>query len=285
MTWLDELTTDVGWELAASLITVVIAVATLFILRFLVRRWAKRVETRYGASDHLAERERAQRLSTLTEVSMVVVSIVVLVVAGLTVMAIWGVPMSPLLAVGATVGIAIGFGAQDLVRDVIAGFLILVEDQYAIGDVVSIADVSGTVDEIRLRTTVLRDLEGSQHHVPNGQIRVASNLTAGFSRVVVDVPVAYDTDIDFAIAVISHEAESLAADPEWSGMFLEEPKNLGVNKLGDSAVDIRITLTTDTERRWVVKREFLKRIKIRLDQEGIEIPFRYLNVITRDLDS
>lgn len=285
MTWFDEIETQAGWEILASLFTVVIAVVTLFIVRFALKRWTKRVESRYGASDHLAERERAERLHTLTGVSMVVASIVVWSVVGLTIMAIWGVPMSPLLAVGATVGVAVGFGAQDVVRDVIAGFLILVEDQYAIGDVVSIAGVAGTVEEIRLRTTVLRDLEGSQHHVPNGQIRVASNLTAGFSRVVVDVPVAYDTDIDFAIAVISHEAQAFAADPEWSGMFLEEPKNLGVNKLGDSAVDIRITLTTDTERRWVVKREFLKRIKIRLDQEGIEIPFRYLNVITRDLNS
>jgi len=100
---------------------------------------------------------------------------------------------------------------------------------------------------------------------------------------VIDVPVSYDTDIDYAIAVISHEAPALAADPEWVGMFLEEPQTLGVNKLGDSAVDIRVTLTIDTERRWVVKREFLKRIKIRLDKEGIEIPYSYMNVITRHL--
>ena len=168
MTWFDEMRMRWGWELGVSIITVLLAFLVLFVLRVAVKRWVRRVEIRYGASDHLAERERAKRLNTLTDVSVLVVSIAVWVVAGLTVMAIWGVPMSPLLAVGATVGIAVGFGAQDVVRDLIAGFLILVEDQYAIGDVVSTAGVAGTVEEIRLRTTVLRDLEGYQHHVPNG---------------------------------------------------------------------------------------------------------------------
>ena len=196
-------------------------------------------------------------------------------------MAIWGIPMAPFLVVGTTIGIAIGFGAQDFVKDVIAGFLILLEDQYAIGDVVTIAGVSGSVESIQLRTTVLRDLQGNRHHVPNGHIAVSSNLTAEFARLVIDVPVSYDTDLDHAIEVISDEAELFSLEDEWRGMFISEPQMLGVNKLDDSSVNIRLLMTLTTEDRWTVKRAFLLRLKKRLDREGIEIPFQYMTVIMR----
>ena len=189
--------------------------------------------------------------------------------------------MAPFLVVGTTIGIAIGFGAQDFVKDVIAGFLILLEDQYAIGDVVTIAGVSGSVESIQLRTTVLRDLQGNRHHVPNGHIAVSSNLTAEFARLVIDVPVSYDTDLDHAIEVISDEAELFSLEDEWRGMFISEPQMLGVNKLDDSSVNIRLLMTLTTEDRWTVKRAFLLRLKKRLDREGIEIPFQYMTVIMR----
>ena len=143
-------------------------------------------------------------LVTITGVIKLLISIVVWAIVILTVMAAWGIPMGPLVTVTATLGVAIGFGAQDFVKDMIGGFFVLVEDQYAVDDVVLLAGVSGTVEAITLRTTVLRDLDGNRHHVPNGQVAVSTNLTSGFSRVVVDIPVSYDTDLDRAIEVVSY---------------------------------------------------------------------------------
>lgn len=275
----DSMRSNWGFELLATLAVLVGALVLLWVVRAAVRRWTNRVERKYQQSDEQSHREQGQRLVTITSVTRVVIAVAVWTVVVLTIMAIWGIPMAPLVAVGATVGIAVGFGAQDFVRDVIGGFLILVEDQYAIGDVVTIAGVSGTVEAVTLRTTILRDLEGNQHHVPNGEVRVASNLTAGFSRVVVDVSVSYDTDLDRAIEVIADEAMKLYEEPVWRSTFLDEPVLLGVNKLGDSGIDIRVLLTTTTEQRWDVKRAYLKRIKQRLDDEQIEIPYQYMNVV------
>jgi small-conductance mechanosensitive channel len=251
------------------------------LLKRAIGRWETRIEGQLRTSEDQGDRERGQRLVTISDVVRVLVSVVVWTVVVLTVMGIWGIPMAPFVAVGATVGIAVGFGAQDVVRDVIAGFLILVEDQFAIGDVVTIAGVSGAVEGIRLRTTVLRDLEGNQHYVPNGQIKVASNLTSDFSRLVVDVPVSYDTNVDVAIAVISDEVDIFAKSDDWGHRFLGEPEMLGVNKLDESSVNIRVVMTLTTEDRWLVKREFLRRLKNRLDDEGIEIPYNYLTIVTR----
>ncbi|MEE8485747.1 MAG: mechanosensitive ion channel family protein [Acidimicrobiia bacterium] len=247
-----------------------------------VSRWLRRVESRYAKSDDHSDRERGQRLVTITSVLKMLVSIVVWVIVILTTMGIWGIPMTPLIAVGTTIGIAVGFGAQDLVKDIISGFFILVEDQFGIGDVVAIAGVSGTVEAIRLRTTVLRDLNGNLHHVPNGQIIVASNRTPDFARIVADIGVSYDTDVDRAIEVILDEATLLANDPDWSSSFLQMPDMLGVNELAESAVVIRVLATVVTEDRWAVKREFLRRIKNRLDAESIEIPFNYVSVVLHD---
>ncbi len=210
--------------------------------------------------------------------------IVVAAVSIVTVLGVWGVPLGPLIASMSVVGIAIGIGAQDLVKDVIAGMFVLVEDQYALGDVVQLAGVTGTVEEIRLRTTVLRDLDGSIHHVPNGEVRVATNLTYEYSRVVVDLSVAYEESVDRALEVIGEVAAGLAADPEWAPAVVDDPQVLGVDALDDSGVVIRVLITTDPDMRWNVKREFLRRAKNGLDDAGIEIPYPHVT-ITRRPDS
>lgn len=279
--WFGDTWDQQGSDIISTFFVVVVALVVLGFLKRAIGRWENRIETQLRASEDQGDRERGQRLVTISDVAQMLLSVVVWTVVVLTVMGIWGIPMTPFVAVGATVGIAVGFGAQDLVRDVIAGFLILVEDQFAIGDVVTIADVSGAVESIKLRTTVLRDLEGNRHHVPNGQIKVASNLTSDFSRLVIDVPVSYDTNVDAAIAIITDEVNVLAASDGWRHRFLKEPEMLGVNKLDDSSVNIRVVMTLTTEDRWTVKREFLRRLKNRLDDEGIEIPFNYLTVVTR----
>ncbi len=273
-----------SFEILVSVGTVVGAIIIVWLVRRWLSHWRGRVVSRMSASDVQDDRERAQRLETLSGVAMVIVIVAVWSVVILTIMGVWGIPMAPFLAVGTTIGIAVGFGAQDVVRDVIAGFLILLEDQYSVGDVVTIADVSGSVEKIRLRTTVLRDLDGNVHHVPNGQIRVASNMTSTFARYVADIAISYDADIDIAMEVITDTATTMAGEPRWVDVFLKEPEMLGVNELGDSAVKIRLLLTVATEQRWAVKREFLKRVKINLDNAGIEIPYAYLNVVLKQDD-
>ena len=205
--------------------------------------------------------------------------ITIVVIAGLVIMGIWGIPIAPFLAIGTVVGIGVGFGAQDFVKSVIAGFFVIMEDQYGIGDVITIAGVTGAVEKITLRTTVLRDLEGNVHHVPNGHIDVATNSTAGHSAVVIDVGVGYAEDVDRVIEVITDEAQAFSADPEWADVFLQEPTVLGVNMLGDWSVDVRVVLTVEPDKRWMIKRDFLRRIKTRLDAEGIEIPFPYRTIV------
>ncbi len=280
--WWNVFWREFGPEMIATFFIVGGAFVLLAVLKRGISRWLRKVEQRYAESDDHTDRERGQRLLTITMVMKMLVSIVVWAIVVLTTMGTWGLPMAPLIAVGTTVGIAVGFGAQDLVRDIISGFFILIEDQFGIGDVVAIAGVSGTVESIRLRTTVLRDLNGNVHHVPNGHIEVASNRTPDYARIVADIGVSYDTDIDRAMEVILDEATLFANDPDWSASFLKKPQMLGVDELADSAVLIRVLATVVTEERWAVKREFLRRIKNRLDAEKIEIPFNYMTVVLQD---
>ena len=279
---MDDLLDNVGFELAVTVGAVIVGWVVILVVRGFLGRWSNRVEAQYATSDDHEAREQGQRLITLTSVIRLVLSIVVWVVVILTVMAVWGVPMAPLVTVGATLGVAVGFGAQDFVKDMIGGFFVLVEDQYSVDDVVQLAGVSGTVEAITLRTTVLRDLDGNRHHVPNGQVAVSTNYTSGFSRVVVDVTVSYDTNLDHASDVVADEAAAMSSSEEWEASFLEPPALLGVNRLGDSGIDIRIMLTTVPEERWNAKRAFLKRIKQRMDREGIEIPYQYVNVVAKN---
>lgn len=280
MTISSEVWTQI-WQTA---LIVVVAVVVWFLARWLIHRWSDRLQRRLVSTGELGDRAKAQRLNTIGRTLSAVMFIVVAAVSIVTVLGVWGVPLGPLIASLSVVGIAIGIGAQDLVKDVIAGMFVLIEDQYALGDVVQLAGATGTVEEIRLRTTVLRDLDGSIHHVPNGEVRVATNLTYEYSRVVVDLSVAYEESVDRALEVIGEVAAGLAADPEWAPAVVDDPQVLGVDALDDSGVVIRVLFTTDPDMRWNVKREFLRRAKNGLDDAGIEIPYPHVT-ITRRPDS
>ena len=217
--------------------------------------------------------ERAARAETLWTVLRRVIILVVLITVVLFVFTVWGLSLTPFLGVGTVLAAALGFGAQDLVKDFLSGFFILVEDQFHVGDVVTIADTTGVVEDIQLRVTLLRDLEGNQHYVPNGQITVTSNFTSIYAQPVIDIGIAYESDVDRAMEVLQDELEKLAADPEFSHLVSEPPEVLGVEELADSAVVLRARLTTDADERWRVRREALRRIKKRFDAEGISIPF------------
>jgi small-conductance mechanosensitive channel len=252
-----------------------LSVIAYWVVRAAGRRYVRRGEAK-GV-------EAGARASTLWTVLRRLAVLVIVSTAILFIFLAWGWSIAPFLGVGTVLAAAIGFGAQDLVKDFISGFFILMEDQFRVGDVITVAGVNstvttGTVEDIQLRVTVLRDLEGNAHFVPNGQIAVISNFTSKFAQPVVDVGVAYETDLDRALDIMKDELGKLANDTEFGKWIDGEPEILGVNELGVSSVVLRGRLTTDADQRWTVRREALRRIKKRFDVEGIVIPFPQITI-------
>jgi moderate conductance mechanosensitive channel len=266
-----------GATLGGILSTAAVA-ALLWLGYLLARRGGLRLVERMAAR---GPEERARAIS-LWAMLRRVVSVSLLVTFVLSVVSIWGLPLAPFLAVGSAIAVAVGFGAQTLVQDVIAGFFILAEDQYRIGHVVSIMDVTGTVEDIRPRITVLRDVDGNVHYVPNGKIEVASNFTQEYAQVVLDIGIAYRESVDRAIEVIGDELRVMASDPEWAPFVVEDPQILGVDALLESSVIVRGVVKVAPTERWRVRREALRRLKNRLDAEGIEIPYPHLTLYYGD---
>lgn len=219
-----------------------------------------------------------KRTDTLTSVLMGLSKILIAIIVVFMILAEVDVPIGPALAGLGVAGIAVGFGAQYLIRDLIAGFFVILENQYRVGDVARIADIAGLVEEINLRKTVLRDLDGIVHHVPNGEIRVASNYTRHFSRVNLNISVAYDTNLDHAINVLNRVGKELAADKDWSPVIKSAPQVLRVDNLGDSGIDIKVLGDVKPLQQWAVTGELRKRIKKAFDDEGIEIPWPHTKV-------
>lgn len=258
----------------ATLVVVAVFAATYALAARAGHRFVRRM-ARQG--------EPGTRAATLWSLVRRLLAAAVVVTAILTVLAaVWSVPIAPFLAVGSAVGVAVGFGAQKLVQDVIAGFFLLVEDQFRIGDVVTLAGAGGQVQEIRLRVTVLRDLEGSVHYVPNGEIRVATNLTQGYAQVVIDLAVGHENDVDRAIEVLSDVLEGMSAEESWKGSFLLPPEVLGVERLSEASVTLRALARVRPADRWLVHREALRRIKQRFEAEGLRLPATPLAVYRRD---
>jgi small conductance mechanosensitive channel len=257
----------------AQLVQTAVVLAGTIVLWWLFVRGMGRVMNRFGRGDGVDAAEQRQRTETLWKAGRRVAAIVVGVIVVLTVMNIWDIPITAFVAVGSAVGVAVGFGAQSLVKDIIAGFFILAEDQFGIGDVVKIAGTSGTVVDMRLRVTVLRDLDGNAHYVPNGEIAVASNYTQSYAQVVIDIGIAYHENVDDALEVFGDELRRFAADGDWTSLVMEEPVVLGVQELGDSSVTIRGYLKVAPDQRWAARRELFRRIKNRFDADSIEIPF------------
>jgi small-conductance mechanosensitive channel len=219
-----------------------------------------------------------KREDTLVGVFMGLGKIIIVIIIAFMVLSELNINIAPILAGLGIVGIAVGFGAQYLIRDLIAGVFILLENQYRVGDVARVADIAGLVEEVHLRKTVLRDLDGIVHHVPNGEIRVASNYTRHFSRVNLDVSVAYGADLDHAISVINRVGQELAEDENWRERIINPPQVLRVNKFGDSGIDIKILGEVQPIEQWAVMGELRLRLKKAFDKEGIEIPWPHVKL-------
>lgn len=224
--------------------------------------------------------EYEKRVDTLTHVLHRTAWLIAILIALMMILPELGINTSALIAGTSLIGFAVGFGAQNFVKDVIAGIFILVENQYGKGDVVNIAGVGGLVEDVNLRRTVLRDLDGAIHSVPNGEISVASNLTRTWSRANFIVGVSYGEDMDHVFSVINRVGQEMASDPAWSKDIVEAPKVLGIENFNDSSIDIRVLGVTQPIRQWDVMRELRRRLKAAFDAEDIEIPYPHRTIVT-----
>jgi small conductance mechanosensitive channel len=272
-----------NWQqLINDLVEVAIILAVSFVLYRAVKLIVKRlVAIKIDEQDPLVRRMREQRAQTLGSLFTNVVLIFVVTITVLTVLSVF-INIGPLLASVSVVGLAISFGAQSLVKDVISGTFILIEGQFGIGDVIEIGETGGLVEKMTLRTTVLRDLNGAVHIIPNGEIKQVSNLTKSWSRAVIDVSVAYAEDVDRVIAMLRNTADAFQTDPEWSMLLLDQPQVLGVENFTETGVTIRMIAKTPPLKQWEVSRELRRRIKLRLDQEGIQLPQSRVKMIAPD---
>jgi small conductance mechanosensitive channel len=262
-----------------KLLTIVCATCVLHALMKFGCRQIAQFMARTGGRGTLLEREN--RAVTLVGVFRNTASLVI--VGGGILMALdqVGIPIMPLMGGAAVFGLAVAFGSQNLVRDYFSGFMVLMEDQYGINDVVKIGDISGVVEKITLRMTVLRDLEGVVHFIPHGTITRVSNMTHGWSRAVLEVNIAYKEDPDYVMGVLLDVARELKRDATFGPAILDEPEMLGVDRFGDYALVLKFVVKTHPLKRWPVKRELLRRIKRRFDDLQIEIPFPHWTIDTR----
>jgi len=258
------------------LIIIVIAAAVYFVLRHLIpviikQTMAQRMKGKLGE-------EIKKRSNTLSSVLIKTSLIIIVIFALFTILPEFGINITAMLAGLGVIGIAVGFGAQTLIKDYLSGLFIILEDPYDVGDVVRVGGIAGLVEEIGLRRTILRDLDGIVHSVPNSEIKTASNFTKGYSRVNLNISVAYGEDLDRVINVINRVCKEMAEDPKWKADFVTTPQVLRVDNLGDSGIDIKILGDTKPIRQWDVMGELRLRLKRTFDAEEIEIPWPHTKV-------
>ncbi|MCK5577636.1 MAG: mechanosensitive ion channel family protein [Dehalococcoidales bacterium] len=269
-----------GWLLEHGVPILVILVAS-FIAFWVIKTALRRVVAQYvrvrGKGRH-AKLWFENRTKTLSAIISSTLGVLLFVVALFMILSEVGVDIGPLLAGAGVLGIAVGFGAQSLIKDLLGGLFILLEDQFNKGDVVKIAGIAGLVEEVNLRRTVLRDLDGIVHVIPNGVISTASNYTRDWARVNLNISVGYSEDLDHVMAVINKVGKKLAEDDYYGKLIKSPPRALRVNNFGDSGIDIKILGDTHPMKQWEVTGELRKRLKKAFDDEGIEIPWPHVKV-------
>lgn len=273
--WQQFYNKAIAWLITSGLRILIVLVLTLIavkIARFFISRY---FDKRKKCTFNVEVEKRADTLSTIFSSAAIVVIIIVGIIMVLDVLKI---PVAPLLASAGIVGVAVGFGAQHLVQDVISGVFIYMDDQIRVGDVVQIADKGGLVEKMNLRMVVLRDLAGNVHFIRNGQIDVVTNMTKEYSRYVFDIGVAYRENVDEVIEIIKKVDEELRSDETFKQDILEPIEILGLDKFADSAVVIKARTKTKPIKQWAVAREFNRRLKIAFDELNIEIPFPHVTL-------
>ncbi len=263
------------WAFSAGLKIVLVLALVLIVLKAV-----KMISTRLskGILKNQEDEDSVKRAQTLTSVIRNLLNAVIIIIASMTVLGELGIEIGPVLAAAGILGIAVGFAGQSLVKDVINGFFLLLWEQVRVGDVVEVAGKSGLVEKINLKMTVLRDLAGNVHYIPNGNIDVVTNMTKDFSRYVFEIGVAYREDVDEVMEVIKKVDEEMRSDPAFKDDILDAIEIFGLDKFGDSAIIIKARTTTKPIKQWRVGREFNRRIKLAFDERNIEIPFPHRTI-------
>ena len=263
-----------GWVAGERLLHLLVIWTLAWMGSVLVGRVARRIELAADDGDDSVvtlREKRGKTLGTLLRNAGRVVIVAMAILLSLNTF----IDIKPLLAGAGILGLAVSFGAQSLVKDILSGFFMLLEDQFAVGDVVELAGKSGTVERVTIRVVVLRALDGAVHVIPNGEITTVTNKTRGWSRVVLDVGVAYGEDVDRVLEIVRDEAAVFTASSDFRHQLDGDPplEVWGVESLGDSSVVVRLVARTQPGSQWNVARELRRRIKNRFDAEGVEIPF------------
>ena len=273
----DEILKSTGdWLITSGLRIFLILILTLVAIKAVQLLMDKLFHRLFR--NHTDDMEIQKRSDTLKSVIRNLTNITIVIVAVMMILDQLGVKIGPILAAAGVVGIAVGFGAQQLVKDIIQGFFILLDDQIRVGDVVQIAGKGGLVENVNLRMITLRDLAGNVHFVRNGEITVVTNMTKEYSRYVFDIGVAYREDVDEVIEVIKRVDADLREDPEYKTDILEPIEILGLDQFADSAIIIKARTKTKPIRQWAVAREFNRRLKRTFDELDIEIPFPHMTL-------
>ena len=283
--WSDPIIPFLVDRVLPILLVVIVGYVLVSASRVFVRGIVKALmdrEATEGTAQELSAVELTKRMDTLDQLGSNVLRFFVVIIAGLMVLNSLGLNIGPAIAGLGVVGVAVGFGAQHLVKDYLNGALILIENQFSKGDVIRVAGVAGTVEDFSLRRTTLRDLDGVVHTVPNGEIAVASNLTRVWARINQDVSVAYGTDIDKAIEVVDNVGREMASDPAWKRRVLETPRVDRVAALGEYGVTLKILGTVRATEQWAAAGEFRKRLLAAFKANGIEIPRPQRVVLARE---
>lgn len=255
----------------------VIVILTLAWLLMLLSRKLIRVFRNY-MNTRADTAEEMRRIETLARVFRYVATVVISLVAGMLALSELGISIAPILGAAGVVGLAVGFGAQSLIKDYFNGFFLLLENQIRQGDVVEVCNKTGVVEDITLRYVCLRDNEGSVHYVPNGQISIVTNKSRDYAFALIDIGVAYRENLDEVSAVVREVAQQMRAEAELGASILEDVEVQGVQELADSAVILRCRIKTVALEQWNVRRAFLARIKQAFDARGIEIPYPHLTI-------
>lgn len=280
--------TDVVNKVGIVFLVILAAYVINLIVRFIIRRSVKNIAkdssrarinkikkrtgiTRLETAENPSYRtvQRAQAIGTALRG---IVTFTVVIIAFLLILKIFDVKLGPLFAGVGLVGIALGFGAQSMIKDFLSGFFIIVEDWYGVGDVIDAGEASGTVEQVTLRATRLRDINGIVWHIPNGVIQRAGNKSQQWGRALLDIGVALDTDLDLAQRVIKETADTLVHDKKFATEIIDEPEVLGVEEIGTDRIVIRVIIKTTPAAQWNVARELRARIKVAFDESGIDLP-------------
>lgn len=274
----SEIIQKITENLSSWLISPGLRILAILVIAYLIRRFAsgileKLIRKMIKSNHFLSKEAEEKRENTLIKVLNATLKILVWIVAGMMVLSALGVNIGPLLAAAGVAGLAFGFGGQYLIRDVISGLFIILENQYRVGDVVCLDGTCGLVENINLRMTILRDLDGTVHHLPNGEVKKTSNLSKYFARVNLNIGISYSSSLEKVIETVNSVGQELAQDPQWKEFITKPPQFLRVDDFGDSAIVIKILGETKPLKQWDVAGELRKRLKIAFDREGIEIPF------------